>query len=66
MAATKYTYSISQDFPNGKVDPDRLTQEIQEAAITIALQSINVGGDNCDIWFKDAKAGIDKSGWCLF
>jgi len=52
MSATKYTYSISEDFPYGKVAPDRLTQEITESAITIALDYINTNNDDCDIWFK--------------
>jgi len=52
MAETKYSYSVSEDFPNGKVAPDRLTQEIQASTITVALDCINVNGDNCDVWFK--------------
>lgn len=54
MPATKYTYSIQNDFPNHKVATDRLTQEIQQSAIVIALDYISTSGDNCDIWFKDA------------
>lgn len=52
--ATKYTYSIQDDFPYHKVDPGRLTQEIQESAITTALDSIDTNGDDCNIWFKAA------------
>jgi hypothetical protein len=48
----KYTYSISQDFLNGKVDSTKLTYEIGESNITIALDYINTSGDDCDIWFK--------------
>ena len=55
MAATKYTYSISGDFPNQKVDSDRLTKEIDgDATITTALDYINTAGDVCDIWFVAA------------
>ena len=55
MAATKYTYSISGDFPNQKVDSDRLTKEIDaDVTITTALDYINTEGDDCDIWFVDA------------
>jgi len=53
MSDTKYSYSISMDFPNHKVDPDRLTQEIKSSSITIALACINTSGDECDIWFAD-------------
>jgi len=52
MAQTKYTYSISQDFPNGKVSTDRLSQEIRGSAIIEALDFINTNGDVCDIYFK--------------
>ena len=59
MAATKYTYSISGDFPNAKVCPDRLRDEIRASAIVTALQSILTSGDDCDIWFKDALSAGD-------
>jgi hypothetical protein len=61
MAATKYTYSVSQDFPNQKVNPDLLTEQIQDSAIVTALDYINVTGDDCDIWFKDALSAGDKT-----
>ena len=54
MTATKYTYSISGDTLNGIVDSSRLTQDIQSAAITIALDRIDTSGDVLDIWFKTA------------
>jgi len=59
---TKYTYSVSGDFPNGKVVPSSLTLEIQaDADITIALDYINVSGDDCDIWFKDTLPAGDET-----
>jgi len=61
MAATKYTYSISQDFPNHKEDSARLTREIQQSSIATALDYINTSGDDCDIWFKDALSAGDKT-----
>jgi hypothetical protein len=61
MAATKYTYSVSGDFPNQKVDVNRLTKEIRESAIVTALDYIDVSGDDCDIWFKDALSGGDQT-----
>jgi len=61
MAATKYTYSISQDFPNQKVDSDRLTKEIDESAIVTGLDYINTSGDDCDIWFDDALSGGEET-----
>lgn len=61
MSATKYTYSISTDFPNAKVESTRLTQEIQASAIVTALDRIDTAGDVCDIWFKDALSGGDQT-----
>jgi len=52
MAATKYTFSIQDDFPNHKVDSVRLTREIQQSSIVTALDYINTSGDECDVWFK--------------
>ena len=53
MAATKYTYSISGDFPNQIVNSDTLSYEISTSDITHALEQISTEGDNCDIWFKE-------------
>jgi len=59
MAATKYTFSIEDDFPNHKVATDRLTREIQASAIVMALDRIDTAADVCDVWFKDALAAGD-------
>ncbi|HEC72014.1 MAG: hypothetical protein ACTSW7_01170 [Candidatus Thorarchaeota archaeon] len=61
MTATKYQYSISNDFPNQAVDTDRLEQEIRDSVIIIALDYVNTSGDDCDIWFKDALSAGDKT-----
>jgi hypothetical protein len=62
MAQT-YTYSISVDFPNGKVAPDVLTDQINDSSIsTGVLQYINVAisaADNCDIVFDVALSAGD-------
>ena len=68
MAATKYTKSISSDFPNHKVATDRLAQDVRNSAITTALDYINTSGDDCDIWFKAELSSGDVgvlSGLCL-
>ena len=54
MAATKYEFSITSDFPNGKVEANALIQEIQESNITIMLDRIDTHGGVCDIWFKNS------------
>jgi len=56
----KYTYSISVNFPNGKVASDRLTEEIQTSAIVTALVYINTVDDQCDIWFVDVLSAPDQ------
>jgi hypothetical protein len=56
MAATKYTFSVSEDFPNQKVNADSLGQQIRSSDITTALDSISTDGDDCNIWFKNALA----------
>jgi hypothetical protein len=61
MTSTKYTYSIQNDFPNHKVDSNRLTQEVQSSAIVIALDHVDTADDDCDIWFKDSLSDGDKS-----
>jgi hypothetical protein len=48
----KYEFSISSDFPDHRVAPDRLTQEVATSAITVALTRIDTSGDACDLWFK--------------
>jgi len=61
MAATKYSYSISNDFPDSLVNPDKLKSEIVASSISIALDYIETNGDVCDIWFKDSLPPADKS-----
>lgn len=60
MAQVTYTYSISTDFPNHKVEPGRLVGEIQSSTIVVACDGILTAGDVCSILFK-ADIGTDKS-----
>jgi hypothetical protein len=52
MSSVKYAYSISEDFPNAKVLPDKLASEIRASAIETALDYIGTSGDVCDVWFR--------------
>jgi hypothetical protein len=61
MAATKYTYSIQDDFPNHKVASNRLTEEIGTSVIVTALDHIDTDDVNCDIWFKEALSAGDET-----
>ena len=61
MAATKYTYSIINDFPNSRVDVNKLSLEIQNSQLTIALDYINTDDDKCNIWFKDVLSPLDST-----
>lgn len=59
MANTKYTYNISTDFPNGKVDADRLVQEIR-ASVIVPQTWVIISDGYCDVWFKNALTGGEK------
>jgi hypothetical protein len=63
MAATKYTYSITGDFPNQKVNLDSLTDEIEASSITTGLDYILVKQtqNTCDIWFVDTLSGGEET-----
>ena len=61
MSATKYAYSIQDDFPNHEINEDRLIQEITASAITIAFDHIGTSGDVCDIWFKAELPSADQT-----
>ncbi len=56
---TKYSYSISSSTANGRVNSSDLENEIQASSIVTALDRIDTGGDNLDIWFKDVLAAGD-------
>jgi hypothetical protein len=58
---TKYTYSIATDFPGTGLASDRMDQDIRDSSIVTALDRIDVAGDVCDIWFKDALSAEDKT-----
>jgi len=61
MAETTYSYTISTDFPSGKVAPSALFAEIQVSAIVTAMERIDTTGDTCDVVFKDALSAGDKT-----
>ena len=58
---TDYTYSITSDFPNHKVSPSRLKQEIDESAIVTGLAGVSTAGDVCTISFKADLSAGDKT-----
>lgn len=58
---TTYNFTISTAFPNAKVAPDRLAQEIRESSITIAQEGINTSGDTCAVTFKATLSGGDET-----
>lgn len=61
MALTKYNYSISEDFPNAKVNTSTLSTEIVASDIAEDLARIDTEGDDCDIWFDNALSGGDET-----
>lgn len=59
--ATQFTYNIS-DFPNDKVNSRKLTNEIMDSSITIAIDYINTSTTQCDIFFKtDLSSGEETT-----
>lgn len=62
MAVMKYTYSVSGDFPNQKVNDDALTLEINGSAISsAALSYITIHDNECDIWFDGELSAEDQT-----
>ena len=59
MASVKYTYSVSADTLNGKVNSITLADEIANSIITIALDYIDVAADALNIWFKAALSSME-------
>lgn len=67
---TQYSYT-NLDFPNGKMNSDRLQLEIYASSISTALDRIDTNGGTyslgvlsgtftVDIWFKDVLSAADK------
>ena len=55
--STKYTYDITSDFEGLYTDlPNivKLSHEISTATFSAELDSIDIDGDNCDIWFDSS------------
>ena len=61
MAQTTYTYSIVNDFPDGKVNTAKLDAAIRASTIITALNYINTSGDVLTIIFKDQLSTADKT-----
>jgi len=57
----KYTYSISADTANGKLDSDKLHLEISTSDIIIAIDRIGVSGDSANIWMKASLSETDEN-----
>jgi len=61
MALTKYTYSITNDFPGGAVNTTNLKNEIQASVIVTSLNRIDTAGAVIDIWFNAALSAGDET-----
>lgn len=61
MAASKYSYSIANDFPATGLNTGRMQHEIQDSDIAVAIDRIDTEGDTADIWFKDVLSAGDKT-----
>lgn len=58
--STVYTYSLANDFPNGKLNATMLIQEINAALPGATLENITTNGDEVLIQFADALSPTDK------
>ena len=56
-----FNYIISEDVIAGKVDPDRLIQEIRLSAIAVALGGVGVKADALTVQFKADLSLADKT-----
>ena len=59
--STKYTYFVKQDFPNKIVSTISLTSEINSSNIVTKLETIEVIGDVCNIWFVNILSVTDNN-----
>ena len=58
---TKYTKSISNDFPNQKVNLRKLEKEISLANISKSINYSGTFGDEYYIWFKDVLSSPEET-----
>lgn len=56
----KYTFSISNDFPNHAVTTTALSSEIADSTIITALDYVGTDADICEIWFKASLSPADE------
>lgn len=60
--STPYTYSVSGDFPTGRVRPDLLQKQVKGTpAITVVCEHITVDGNTCTIVFVSALSGAEET-----
>jgi len=57
----KYTYSVANDTVNGTVDVAALQKQIRDSEVTVAVDYINSGGDDIDIWMKAELESADEN-----
>jgi hypothetical protein len=61
--ASLFTYSLNDDFPSGKVNSGRLAKEIQDSAITIALDKVyTIEGATDTTVYVEFKADLPAAG----
>jgi hypothetical protein len=57
-----YAYSVSGDFPTGRVRPDLLQKQIAATvSITVACEHVTVRGNVCDVVFVSALSGAQET-----
>jgi len=61
MVATKYSYSISNDFQTNGLNARKFHDEVDASEITIPFLYMHTKGDAADAWFEDELPAGDQS-----
>jgi len=56
-----YTYTISSDFPNGRVDISQFEQEIRNSGLATELDYVSSSNDECKVVFFDTLSQDDEN-----
>ena len=61
MPITSYSYSLSNDFPGGQINPTKLHDEILQSSIATQLDGVTTNNDTVSITFLDVLSAGEKT-----
>ena len=61
MSLISYTKSITNDFPNAKINLSSLQEDIRSSSITVALSHLETDGDDVLFWFRSELSGDEQT-----